>query len=62
MGLETEAEYQAQKKKCIDAIFAPYTGMDEFKKRVTNLMDLQKAGMLTEAEFNTHKGKLMGSL
>ena len=62
MGLETEAEYQAQKKKCIDDIFAPYSGMDEFKKRVTNLMDLQKAGMLTEQEFNTHKAKLMGAL
>ena len=62
MGLETEAEYQAQKKKCIDAIFAPYSGMDEFKKRVTNLMDLQKAGMLTEQEFNAHKAKLMGAL
>ena len=62
MGLETEAEYQAQKKKCIDAIFAPYSGMDEFKKRVTNLMDLQKAGMLTEQEFNTHKGKLMDAM
>ena len=62
MGLETMQEYEAQKKKCIDDIFAPYSGMDEFKKRVTNLMDLQKAGMLTEAEFNTHKGKLMGAL
>ena len=62
MGLETMQEYEAQKKKCIDDIFAPYSGMDEFKKRVTNLMDLQKAGMLTEQEFNTHKGKLMGSL
>lgn len=62
MGLETQQEYEAQKKKCIDAIFAPYSGMDEFKKRVTNLMDLQKAGMLTEQEFNTHKAKLMGAL
>ena len=62
MGLETAAEYEAQKKKCIDDIFAPYSGMDEFKKRVTSLMDLQKAGMLTQQEFDAHKTKLMSSL
>ena len=62
MGLETQQEYEAQKKKCIDDIFAPYTGMDEFKRRVTSLMDLQKAGMLTQQEFDAHKTKLMSSL
>lgn len=62
MGLETPQEYEAQKKKCIDDIFAPYSGMDEFKKRVTSLMDLQKAGMLTQQEFDSHKTKLMSSL
>lgn len=62
MGLETQQEYEAQKKKCIDDIFAPYSGMDEFKKRVTSLMDLQKAGMLTQQEFDSHKTKLMSSL
>lgn len=62
MGLETQQEYEAQKKKCIDDIFAPYNGMDEFKRRVTSLMDLQKAGMLTQQEFDAHKTKLMSSL
>ena len=62
MGLETQQEYEAQKKKCIDDIFAPYSGMDEFKKRVTSLMDLQKAGMLTQQEFDAHKTKLMSNL
>ncbi len=62
MGLETQQEYEAQKKRCIDDIFAPYNGMDEFKSRVTNLLDLQKAGMLTEQEFVSHKAKLMSSL
>lgn len=62
MGLETQQEYEAQKKKCIDDIFSPYKGMDEFKQRVTNLLDLQKAGMLTEDEFVAHKAKLMSSL
>lgn len=62
LGLETAQEYDAQKKKCIDEIFAPYSGMDEFKQRVTNLIDLQKAGMLTEDEFVSHKAKLMSSL
>ena len=62
MGLETPQEYELQKKKCIDDIFAPYSGMDEFKKRVTSLMDLQKAGMLTQQEFDAHKTKLMSNL
>ena len=62
MGLETAQEYEVQKKNCIDAIFSPYNGMDEFKGRVTNLIDLQKAGMLTEQEFEAHKAKLMSSL
>lgn len=62
LGLSTVQEYENQKKKCIDAIFAPYSGMDEFKKRVTNLIDLQKAGMLTEEEFVSYKAKLMSSL
>ena len=36
--------------------------MDEFKKRVNNLLTLHKAGMLTEEEFVSYKTKLMSDL
>ena len=62
MGLATEEEYEATKEKCIAEIFAPYSGMSEFKERVNNLLILQKAGMLTEEDFISYKTKLMADL
>ena len=58
----TEDEYEEQKQRCIAEIFSPYSGMDEFKKRVNNLLTLHKAGMLTEEEFVSYKTKLMSDL
>ncbi len=62
MGFVTADEYEAQKQRCIDEIFSTYSGMDEFKKRVNNLLTLHKAGMLTEEEFISYKTKLMSDL
>ena len=62
MGFITEDEYEEQKQRCIAEIFSPYSGMDEFKKRVNNLLTLHKAGMLTEEEFVSYKTKLMSDL
>ncbi len=62
IGFATEAEYEATKQKCIDEIFSPYSGMDEFKRRVNDLLILQKAGMLSEADFISYKTKLMSEL
>ena len=62
MGFITEDEYEEQKQRCIAEIFSQYSGMDEFKKRVNNLLTLHKAGMLTEEEFVSYKTKLMSDL
>lgn len=62
MGLATEEEYEETKDKCIAEIFAPYSGMSEFKERVNNLLILQKAGMLSEEDFVSYKTKLMADL
>ena len=62
MGLATEEEYEATKDKCIAEIFSPYSGMNEFKERVNNLLILKEAGMLSEEDFVSYKTKLMADL
>lgn len=61
-GFVSEQEYLDQRQKCIDDIFKPYGSMDEFKVRVNNLLELQKAGIITEEEFANFKTKLMSEL
>ncbi|MBQ2803831.1 MAG: hypothetical protein IJF07_08035 [Lachnospiraceae bacterium] len=61
-GFVDDAEYQKQKQRCIDDIFKPCASMDEFKGKVNNLLELQKAGMITEQEFVSFKTKLMSEL
>ena len=46
----------------IDEIFVSSHSVEEFKVRANNLVELQKVGMLTEAEFTAYKTKLMSEL
>ncbi len=62
IGFVSEQDYLNQRQKCIDDIFKPYGSMDEFKVRVNNLLELQKAGIITEEEFSSFKTKLMSEL
>ncbi|MCM1534714.1 MAG: hypothetical protein NC126_02180 [Clostridium sp.] len=62
IGFVSDQDYRNQRQKCIDDIFKPYGSMDEFKVRVNNLLELQKAGIITEEEFASFKTKLMSEL
>lgn len=62
IGFVSDQDYLNQRQKCIDDIFKPYGSMDEFKVRVNNLLELQKAGIITEEEFSSFKTKLMSEL
>lgn len=61
-GLITEGEYESYKQRCIDDIFQNSGSMAEFKTKVGNLLEMQKAGMISEKEFDDFKMKLVSEL
>lgn len=61
-GLITEEEYESYKQRCIDDIFQNSGSMAEFKTKVGNLLEMQKAGMISEKEFDDFKTKLVSEL
>lgn len=61
-GLITGEEYESYRQKCIDDIFQNSGSMAEFKTKVGNLLEMQKAGMISEKEFDDFKMKLVSEL
>ena len=61
-GFVDEAEYQKQKQQMVDDIFKPHASMAEFKEKVNRLMEYEKNGVISEAEFAEYKEKLMSEL
>lgn len=61
-GLISREEYEGYKQKCIDEIFHTGGSMEEFKKNVGNLLEMQKVGMISEKEFDEFKTKLVSEL
>lgn len=61
-GLISEGEYESYRQRCIDDIFQNSGSMAEFKTKVGNLLEMQKAGMISEKEFNDFKMKLVSEL
>lgn len=62
IGFISEKDYAAWRQRCIDEVFSPCADMMEFKGKANNLMELQKAGVITETEFVEFKSKLMSEL
>lgn len=61
-GLISEEEYESYRQRCIDDIFQNSGSMAEFKTKVGNLLEMQKAGMISEKEFDEFKTKLVSEL
>ncbi|MGN0401375.1 MAG: hypothetical protein ACI4HQ_03820 [Acetatifactor sp.] len=61
-GLISQEEYERYKQKCIEEIFHTSGSMEEFKKNVGNLLEMQKVGMISEREFEEFKTKLVSEL
>ncbi|MCM1569801.1 MAG: hypothetical protein NC081_10200 [Roseburia sp.] len=62
VGFISEDDYLKWRQSCIDEVFSPCASMVEFKGKANNLMELQKAGVITEKEFVDFKSKLMSEL
>lgn len=59
VGFITKAEYDGFKQKVIDEIFQHYSDVSELQKKAKSLMSLKEAGIISEAEFNEFKKKLL---
>ena len=62
IGFISEKDYMSWRQRCIDEVLSPCADMMEFKGKANNLMELQKAGVITENEFIEFKSKLMSEL
>ena len=62
IGFISEKDYMSWRQRCIDEVLSPCADMIEFKGKANNLMELQKAGVITENEFIEFKSKLMSEL
>ena len=61
-GLITQDDYDAKKAELIKDVFAPYSDMDEFQKKVNMLMKMNQADIITNEEYSSYKNKLMSDL
>lgn len=55
----TQDEYDGFKQGVIDKIFSEYSDISELQKKAQTLMSLKEAGIISDAEFNDYKKKLL---